>query len=212
MVWPNNSSPSPSPATAGSPVRARHVVSGSIRGRISAPIPIVDSTDDDEFPMRQPGAGIAMSPNPADVPTTATVDNESGRSETHQRSQSTPMAARERKTASSAFTDSDTSSRVASQSRPSTMIQNSPGRLTNPSSMLRHSVISEAPSSQVDSAKGGPKRKKSVFRGALGRLFGRKKTSRMSEVVEAAATSISEKQDKKEARSSPLKVCSIDVA
>jgi hypothetical protein len=205
MVWPSNSSPSPSPTAAGSPVRARHAVSGSIRGRISAPIPIVDSTDDDEFPMRQPGTGIAVGPDVADIPEATATDNGPGRSETHLRSQSTPMAAREHQAVSSAFTESDTSSRIASQSRPSTMIQNSPGRLTNPSSMIRHSTISEAPSSQVGSAKGGPERKKSVFRGALGRLFGRKKKNRMSEVVEAATTSAQEKQEKKEAGSSPLK-------
>lgn len=47
-----------SSSSAGRPKPGQH--QSSIRGRISGPIPIPNAGDDDEFPIRSPGSGIAI--------------------------------------------------------------------------------------------------------------------------------------------------------
>jgi hypothetical protein len=49
-----------SSSNAGRPKPGQHNGQSSIRGRISGPIPIPSAGDDDEFPIRSPGSGIAI--------------------------------------------------------------------------------------------------------------------------------------------------------
>ncbi|KAH9242924.1 hypothetical protein K456DRAFT_118509 [Colletotrichum gloeosporioides 23] len=138
----------------------RSMTGQSIRGKISGPIPIPNPIDD-EFPMRNPGTGIATppvvgstvatpQPEVSQPPRTESVVVPPGTGST---SGSSPTAA----------------SHANSHS-------NSPQsqRRTNVSSNLRYSTVSAA-SEQTGASKERPQRKKSTLRGALGKLFGRKK-------------------------------------
>lgn len=179
-----SATPTSSPAVNGSSSpHLRTGGSGSIRGRISGPIPMPDPLDDKDFANRQVGSDTIKPPEISEK-IEPEADDASHRSDSHHRSRSTPTA-RDSPAGASPLADSESSPQ---QSRPTTMSHQSPGRQTNLSSTLRYSAISEAPSSQPGTASDKPRRK-SVFRGALSRLFGRKKRNRMSGMAETADTS-----------------------
>ncbi|KAI0013368.1 hypothetical protein F4779DRAFT_640739 [Xylariaceae sp. FL0662B] len=144
---------SPRPKTA-------HPSSGtsapSIRGKISGPIPM-----DDEFPMRQPGTGIAHEGRPRPLESLA---------------EDKPTSLNPGNTSSEVTREDKTDSGVT-PSGPSqaSNVSNSPQRQrrTAHSSTLRYSTVSEGTGTGTDTDR--PQRKKSTIRSALGKLFGRKK-------------------------------------
>ncbi|KAK3341557.1 hypothetical protein B0T25DRAFT_466391 [Lasiosphaeria hispida] len=184
----------------------------SIRGTISAPIPIPSVLDDDEFPIRNPGSAKAMTTiddefpmrNPGTGIATAVPPTEPD---------SEPDAAPEAPTNPPPAPPSGSGvsiGRSASRTPPQTVSPQraSPQRVspprtspfrarTSPSvarsinpplSTIRYSTISDAPSGQTNQSKDTPTRKKSTLRSALGRLFGRKKKNSTSS-QESGATS-----------------------
>lgn len=162
----------------------------SIRGKISGPIPIPSPLEEEEFPIRKPGTGIA-SPTPLD-------ENEA---EEHRQQQLQPPPAGT--SIASGVTSSQAEVPLASIPEPpsspppappsgpsptsaaggstvtapeSSPSQRSPKRhRTNPSSTLRYSTVSNVSMDSPAHQNGRPERKKSTLRGALSKLFGRKK-------------------------------------
>ncbi|KAI1341544.1 hypothetical protein F5Y15DRAFT_359565 [Xylariaceae sp. FL0016] len=139
-----------SPSTAGR-VRPgqQNASNADLRGRISGPIPI-----DDEFPMRNPGTGIAHEGPPIRNVTPPE------RVSTVPSANTPPDVAREDRAVSMA------------PSGPSQVSYNTPSpqqKRTNHSSALRSSTVSDATNAD------GPQRKKSTLKSALGKLFGRSK-------------------------------------
>ncbi|KAI0512560.1 hypothetical protein F5B22DRAFT_648663 [Xylaria bambusicola] len=128
----------------------------NIRGKISGPIPIPD----DEFPLRTSDPPVAEEAVPEHVEPAAPALRDSGAESTNTGSNAT----REEKTDSIA------------QSGPSqaSMTSNPIQRRTNRSSVVRYSHLSEA----TDSA--SPSRKKSSFRLAISKLFGKRNRKRNS--------------------------------
>ena len=139
---------------------SRSNTTSSIRGKISAPIPI--STNDDEFPIRTPGTGIAMplgheslekepraAPNPLQV--------ESSKEE----EANTPAPDEEPSRAAPSIPQSMAAS--LEDPAPPAMEDNS----------LRGSGVSNPSRSTAEK----PQRKKSTLRTVLGRLFGKKRKS-----------------------------------
>ncbi|KAF9879901.1 hypothetical protein CkaCkLH20_02712 [Colletotrichum karsti] len=157
------------------PPNNRSMTGQSIRGKISGPIPIPNPVDD-EFPMRNPGTGIAtpvtagdmreqqMNPPQADPVAGSTV------SVPH------PEVSQVPRTDSVAVPPGTGSTSGSSPTSATHTHTNSPQsqRRTNMSSNLRYSAVS-ASSEQTGASKDRPQRKKSTLRGALGKLFGRKK-------------------------------------
>ncbi|KAL0938987.1 uncharacterized protein CTRU02_205597 [Colletotrichum truncatum] len=153
----------------------RSMTGQSIRGKISGPIPIPNPVDD-EFPMRNPGTGIAtpvtggdmreqqMHPPQVDPAARSTVSVP--RPEVLQPPRTDSVVAPSG--SGSTSTSSPTSATHAHSNSPQSQ------RRTNASSNLRYSVVS-ASSEQTGASKDRPQRKKSTLRGALGKLFGRKK-------------------------------------
>ncbi|TGJ87285.1 hypothetical protein E0Z10_g1475 [Xylaria hypoxylon] len=138
----------------------------NIRGKISGPIPIPD----DEFPMRNPGSSIAQEGIPEELdPVTVTVTRrDSTAASTH--------------TALHATRDEKTSSLAQSGPSQASTASNPIRRRTNRSSTLRYSTVSDV----TDRA--SPSRKKSPFRVAISKLFGkrnRKQGSRSASDSEA---------------------------
>ncbi|KAF6840779.1 hypothetical protein CMUS01_03812 [Colletotrichum musicola] len=154
---------------------SRSMTGQSIRGKISGPIPI-PSPADDEFPMRNPGTGIATPVTAGDMreqqmhppqaePATASIV-------------SVPRPDVSQAPATDAAAVPPGSGGSASGSSPTSASHgHSPQsqRRTNASN-LRYSVVS-ASSEQTGVSRDRPQRKKSTLRGALGKLFGRKKKS-----------------------------------
>lgn len=130
----------------------------SVRGKpISHPIPF---PDDDEFPIRTPGAGIAL-PLGSDVENQIRI-RESVAAQLENTSHQTGIAV-------SDFIDPT----AAAQSGPMP-VQSSPEvpiRRTNQPSHLRNSTASKTTGSSV----GRPQRKKSTMRAVFGRLFGKRR-------------------------------------
>ncbi|KAI3534708.1 hypothetical protein CSPX01_11852 [Colletotrichum filicis] len=159
----------------------RSLTGQSIRGKISGPIPI-PSPVDDEFPMRNPGTGIAtpltegdmkeqmMHPPQAEQRAGSIVSVPHPQPEVSQAPRADSVIAPTGSAGSgSGSASSPTSATHATQA-------NTPQsqRRTNASSNLRYSAVS-ASSEQTGASKDRPQRKKSTLRGALGKLFGRKK-------------------------------------
>ena len=126
---------------------------GSIRGKIGPPIPI---PDDDEFPIRTPGTGIATPLGTGSVEQPLGLR---GSTATDRSLQQTGIAA-------SGFTDRPQSASIPAQSS-----AEEPLRRTTQPSALRNSTASIPSRSSV----GKPQRKKSSLRSVLGRLFGKKR-------------------------------------
>ncbi|KAK6227041.1 hypothetical protein QIS74_00596 [Colletotrichum tabaci] len=166
-----NKSANPTPATGATP---RSLTGQSIRGKISGPIPI-PSPSDDEFPMRNPGTGIATPLAGGDMKNQQLhlpqAEPRAGSivSVAHPEMSQPPRTDSVVAPTGSAGSDS--------MSPPTSGIHaHSPQsqRRTNGSSHLRYSAVS-ASSAQTGGSRDRPQRKKSTLRGALGKLFGRKK-------------------------------------
>jgi len=169
----------------------------SIRGKISGPIPIPNPIDD-EFPMRNPGTGIAT-PLPADgnepqfpvLPAQQVEASSSSAAVPATQSipavpDARPEVAHNTKSTNSTHSRTRSGTGSASASGPSptsglpgtTGTNTSPRRRTNPSSTLRYSTVSGSSHRTGNTSnKDVPQRKKSTIRGALSKLFGRKKKS-----------------------------------
>lgn len=190
----------------------------TIRGRISGPIPIAESTadeefpirnpgtayvapaepSDDEFPVRQPGARIASTvpiegtetehhlDQPSHLPqaSTTVVSGVSGsRADVGQATRAPEPPFNAPPAAPPSGGPSPSSAASGSGTSPT-------HRRTNPSSTLRYSQVSAASTGNTgQSGSGRPQRKKSTLRGALSRLFGRRKktASQTSAEIDRAA-------------------------
>lgn len=144
-----------------SPARSRSDL-GNIRGRISGPIPIASPADDD-FIMRDSAHGSAVI---------------SGQEESGQSSAS-PNGLRQAKRAMPAGETSDGQGHqplhTRSQSSPigPTGLRSTGGQKQSTPPPIRQSTFSTG----TNSSRNIPQRKKSTLRGAIGRLFGRRKKS-----------------------------------
>lgn len=162
----------------------RSLTGQSIRGKISGPIPI-PSPVDDEFPMRNPGTGIAtpltegdmkeqmMHPPQAEQRAGSIVSVPQPQPEVSQAPRADSVIA---PTGSAGSGSGSASSPTSATHANANANANTPQsqRRTNASSNLRYSAVS-ASSEQTGASKDRPQRKKSTLRGALGKLFGRKK-------------------------------------
>lgn len=140
----------------------------NVRGKIiSAPIPIPNPADDDEFPMRRPGTGLATP-----------LGNE-GVSKLLVPPERASTLDPQTMTASQQF-----SSEVVPEERLETPLQadpvfasdtsDSPAQGRTNSNTLRYSTISHG--TDTDQSRTAPQRKRSTLRSTLGRLFGRRKS------------------------------------
>ncbi|KAK1985369.1 hypothetical protein LZ30DRAFT_584302 [Colletotrichum cereale] len=164
-------SPNQTPAPGALP---RSLTGQSIRGKISGPIPI-PSPSDDEFPMRNPGTGIATPLAAADMKEQQLFPP-----------QAEPRAGSIVSVAQPEVTPAPRTDSVVAPARSAGSRSTSPPpsgthgtspqsqRRTNVSSNLRYSAVSVS-SEQTGESRDRPQRKKSTLRGALGKLFGRKK-------------------------------------
>ncbi|KAI1847427.1 hypothetical protein JX266_006652 [Neoarthrinium moseri] len=156
-----------SASSAGRPKAGQSNVRGKL---ISGPIPIPDPAEDDEFPMRQPGTGLA------------TPLGHEGRS----KMLVTPegSSALEPTIETGATPDVPESANPEPRTGPSQASEASGSlaqRRANRSSTLRYSTIS---TTDTDQSRNSPQRKKSTLRTTLSRLFGRKKKRGSNEGLE----------------------------
>ncbi|KAK1973011.1 hypothetical protein LY78DRAFT_3773 [Colletotrichum sublineola] len=164
-------SPNQTPSPGALP---RSLTGQSIRGKISGPIPI-PSPSDDEFPMRNPGTGIATPLAAADMKEQQLLPPQAeprvGSMVSVAQPEVTPAPG-----ADSVVATARSAGSRSTSPPPSATHGNSPQsqRRTNVSSNLRYSAVS-ASSEQTGDSRDRPQRKKSTLRGALGKLFGRKK-------------------------------------
>lgn len=137
-----------------------------IRGRISGPVPILSSMDD-EFPIRNPGSNIAT-PVRAEFNDIQPEPAWSGR---NQQQAAPPVAP----SPLNDVVQPDSLDLGTSQPMPSpvTTMRAPPVQRTNTSHLVRRSIVS-ADTVQIKD-KDRPHRKQSKLRGALGKLLGRKR-------------------------------------
>ncbi|KAF7542354.1 hypothetical protein G7Z17_g11643 [Cylindrodendrum hubeiense] len=155
-----------SPPSAGGSARPR-TGPHPIRGRISGPVPISSSMDD-EFPIRNPGSNIAT-PVRAEFKETQPEPAWSGRDQQHAAPPAAPNPLNDVIHPNSI--DLSTSQPVSSPvtaSRPPPVV-----RRANTSHLVRRSIVSADAVQLKD--KDRPHRKQSKLRGALGKLLGRKR-------------------------------------
>lgn len=169
MPWKagaGGAAPSPRPRTGNK----------SIRGQISGPIPIPDPMDD-EFPMRDPGATRATPLDGDEIAVNdAKADTQALEHDQRRQLANTPLANPPRTEATGSVHDDieaflDT---ARPKSRSASTRRESPKRVTKPARDQRASAMS-SDTTQARGGKEGPQRKRSTFRSALSRLFGRKK-------------------------------------
>ncbi|PKS06624.1 hypothetical protein jhhlp_007373 [Lomentospora prolificans] len=176
----------------------------SIRGKISGPIPIPNPADD-EFPMRTATTApeniepVAQLPPPPTPP------------QTYQHSASTASLPQNQPPAPSGPSlelahhnpadvnhSPPASSRRGTSADPTSMADAarvSPQRSTNQSAQVRYSTFSASSQKTGNtSTKDVPQRKKSTLRGALSKLFGRKKKTGSQASVEAEGSGITSTQ------------------
>ena len=184
-----------------SPSRPKGSVRQSIRGKISGPIPIANPTDEDEFPIRKPGAAYAAPKPPSDdefpirrpgntiVASPPPVEGKEAEAlgQLGQQAQSSQDSAADvseshvelqQSTAPEPPSEPPPAppAAAAPSSGPAGGGASPPRHRANPSSTLRYSQISAASTGNTGQSGGGrPERKKSTLRNALSRLFGRKK-------------------------------------
>ncbi len=147
------------------PVRSN--TSSSIRGKISAPIPLV--VDDDEFPIREPGTGIATPLGLDGVEKQLRLPN----------TPRTPLPVDPAKHEEADLTDPvEEPTRAPPPAPPSlTPSHESTIRQATYNSPLRESGASNH---QSGSSLEKPQRKKSTLKSVFGRLFGKKRKSSSS--------------------------------
>ncbi|KAI0022247.1 hypothetical protein F4780DRAFT_210309 [Xylariomycetidae sp. FL0641] len=169
-----------------------------IKKQISGPIPI-----DDEFPIRNPGTGIAHE-GPSD-PSEAQPEPDSTAVAEDTDGNTPSVGAREDQTESVAQEDpgqSGPSQASASHATPSPQRRRtSPQRLRRPSpprsrrlerpSTVRYSTVSE----RTDVDRSRPQRKKSTLKSALGKLFGRGKKPKGSRQASISEVHIDNQED-----------------
>ncbi|KAM0819578.1 hypothetical protein AB5N19_05394 [Seiridium cardinale] len=148
-----------SPSSAGRPQGAQSNIRGKV---ISGPIPIPNPADDDEFPMRQPGTGLATPLGNEGASKLLVPPERSSTLETDSTTGPGPKAMHEERTG--------TPLRPAPKQTSDTSGSPAQGRTT---STLRYSTVSTG--TDTDQSRSAPQRKKSTLRGTLSRLFGRKK-------------------------------------
>ncbi|AEO53944.1 hypothetical protein MYCTH_2053975 [Thermothelomyces thermophilus ATCC 42464] len=188
-------------STAGR-AKARHK---SIRGTISAPIPIpatpVDDefpirnpgsakaslTADDEFPMRSPGTGIASPLPTTDGPGSSPDEPPEQQGEPREHKVGQRQRSREGLSSpeSAAESERDEEKARAASVRGGSGGTDSPSKASPPTRRAtatnpvlnngRYSIVSDATSKHTTQSRDFPLRKKSTLRSALGRLFGRGK-------------------------------------
>lgn len=175
----------------------------SIRGRISGPIPISGAGEDDEFPIRSPGSGIAIPASNDDEFPIRKPGSRTAASQPLPEEIQEPQELRSPEASHSAVSLSvgnvhstqNTTGHTEPPSQPALEPQGGirtvsgnngnraspqrgspvPAPRTHATSAVRYSTLSEAPTTH--SRNDTPSRKKSSLRAALGRLFGRKKKS-----------------------------------
>ncbi|KAF4338339.1 hypothetical protein FBEOM_7746 [Fusarium beomiforme] len=146
-----------STANAAPSAQPIHIQQSNIRGRISGPVPISTSLDD-EFPIRNPGTNIAtpVQGEFKESTTEPTLSRSDFRS---------PTLPEPRRNGPYAFREEPRSSLHARQPGTTSRLHKA-----EPSNNIRHSFVS------ADTRiKERPQRKQSTLRGALGKLFSRKK-------------------------------------
>ncbi|POR32081.1 Uncharacterized protein TPAR_07729 [Tolypocladium paradoxum] len=159
----------------------------SIRGQISGPIPIPDPMDD-EFPMRDPGAAMAT---PLDGHESRVNDDKAdAHAMVHdQRPQPANISfANSSRTGATGSVPDDMEAfldTTPSGSRSASTRRESRKRVTKPARDLRESAISSG-TAPLRGGKEGPQRKKSTFRSALSRLFGRRKKNSFAETSDTS--------------------------
>lgn len=162
-----------STSSAGRPKTAQSNIRGKV---ISGPIPIPDPVDDDEFPIRQSGAGLATPSGNEGIGNLLVFPEASstlGR-------QSTAGAVPE------TMIEGRTNSLLRAEPRQVSVASGSPPRgRTN--STLRYSTVSTG--TDTDQSGSTHRRKKSGLRNTLGRLFGRKKSPSALETHHEAPSS-----------------------
>ncbi|MBE3042306.1 hypothetical protein IMZ48_06945 [Candidatus Bathyarchaeota archaeon] len=165
----------------------------SVRGRISNPIPIPNAGDD-QFSLENPGSSP---PKPHAPDEGDTISQRPPRSPRHnhqttissssfQHTGLGPVSGDASDVAHSKSSGSNNSlsasAAPAATSGPSPtsgFTRDSPPRRTNPSSQIRYSVVTESSQRTGDTNnRDFPQRKKSTIRGALSKLFGRRKKSK----------------------------------
>ncbi|KAJ4268413.1 hypothetical protein NW762_002476 [Fusarium torreyae] len=157
MKKPWKSAPS-----AGDTAQPGSMQQSNIRGRISGPVPISTSLDD-EFPIRNPGTSIATpvqgefkESQPEPIPSSRDGQSKS------------PAFPEPRRNGHRTFRDEPRSSMHARQSGTTARLQKA-----EPPNNVRHSFVSADRVHTRDRER--PQRKQSTLRGALGKLFNRKK-------------------------------------
>jgi hypothetical protein len=171
-----------SPGPRASLVRSQ-TGSKSIRGRISSPIPIPNPLDDD-YPMpmsNAPSAAPTTAPNPDADDTAPDVPAAESPAPTSTAPQTTVRT--------TIFSDrSQEPDKTASTSTYSTTVAQpiTPQPRNDTLSGVRYSLISaESGTEQSSNSKENHQRKKSTLRGALGRLFGRRKNTPSTDTANA---------------------------
>jgi hypothetical protein len=146
---------------------ARTNTGSSIRGKISAPIPIVD---DDEFPIRSPGSGIATPVGAEGIEKQLQL-----RSSVLARPESAAMIERSTPTHQG---EPAIAEEGPSTSQPSFYQPSNSATTHTASTAVATSVNSIPPvTSLPPTSDGKPQRKKSSLRSVFGKLFGRKSRS-----------------------------------
>ncbi|PNY29745.1 Uncharacterized protein TCAP_00341, partial [Tolypocladium capitatum] len=152
--------------------------SRSIRGQISGPIPIIPDPMGGEFPVPDPGAIMATPlDGDANVVDDATkADTQALEYDQQQQLADAPSAnpSRTEATGSDHYDIEALLDTAPTKSRSASRQRESPQRVTKPAMDQRASVIS-SDTARARGGREGPRRKKSTFRFALSRLFGRKK-------------------------------------
>lgn len=175
----------------------------TVRGRISNPIPLSQPMDDDEFPIRQPGTGIAAAPGgeqKEDIdetkPAQQTMKEEDEDFPSRPAATEAPPQEPEQNTVV-------LPNEATSEPR-STPVQQRPSEhRTTPSNALRQSMIS-SDTARTKSSKGQHEKKKSGLRGALGKLFGRKKKTDSVVVVSERSAAQSGQANQHQSVSAPV--------
>lgn len=151
----------------------------SIRGRISGPYPITAPADD-EFPMRNPGTGIATPLGAEFKESTAEPGMTLGEQEPRTPpappappASSVPLDTAHPTTNTAQSNGQNTDTAPSNPALPPAR-RISPGHRVNPSGTMRYSMMS-VDTNHSKASKGRPQRKKSTLRGAFGKIFNRRR-------------------------------------
>lgn len=196
------------------PGSSRNRTGQSIRGKISGPIPIPNPVDD-EFPVRIPGPAMASTrapdnnepvtqlPSPPTPPQPYHQHSTSTASLTQNHSRTTPVAqsgspevVHNNPGAANHSPPLSSRQRTSPGSSPgAALARSSSQRGTNQSAQVRYSTFSASSQRTGDTSnRDVPQRKKSTIRGALSKLFGRRKKADSQGSVEVEGGGITSAQ------------------